>query len=145
MHAAEQTILGNSFLVANSGAIDKRKLIAKAKESGSPDTIFGDPTVSGATLTVGAFGTTSNTQIFPLPQGMSPSTGKPFWSGDFLKGYKYKDPKGDNGPIKGASIKQSGSGLGTACSRLRSSASARTVRCSWCRRIPARALASCSI
>ena len=107
-HAADQTILGNSFLLKNPGPVDKRKVIAKAKESNSPNTIMGNPTVAGGTLTVTANGTTPSSQVFPLPQGTSPSTGKPFWSGDAVKGFKYKDPKGDNGPIKGASIKKSG-------------------------------------
>jgi hypothetical protein len=49
-------------------------------------------------------------QTFNLPQGTSPSTGKLFWSGDPVKGFKYKDPKYDNGPIKGLIIKKSGSG-----------------------------------
>src|SRR6185295_373925 len=107
-HAADQTILGNSFLLKNPGPVDKRKVIAKAKESGSTNNIMGNPTVAGGTLTVQAFGTSPSAQVFPLPQGTSPSTGKPFWSGDAVKGFKYKDPKGDNGPIKGASIKKSG-------------------------------------
>ena len=29
---------------------------------------------------------------------------KPFWSGDAVKGFKYKDPKGDNGTVSGAKI-----------------------------------------
>ena len=87
-YAADQTILGNSFLLKNPGPIDKRKVIAKAKESGSPNTIMGNPTVAGGTLTVTANGTSPSAQVFPLPQGTSPSTGKPFWSGDAVKGFK---------------------------------------------------------
>ena len=41
---------------------------------------------------------------------MSPTTGKPFWSGDAVKGFKYKDSKGENGPVKVVQIKKSTSG-----------------------------------
>ena len=108
-HAADQTILGSSFQVKNPGAIEKRKVGAKAKEKPSSNTIVGNPTVAGGTLVITANGTTPSTQAFALPQGVSPSTGKNFWSGDAVKGFKYKDPKGDNGPVKGASIKKTGS------------------------------------
>mgnify|MGYP003693644433 CR=1 FL=1 len=41
---------------------DKRKIIVKAKEVASPDTIVGNPVANGATLTVSANGGTSTTQ-----------------------------------------------------------------------------------
>src|SRR6185503_17118519 len=37
--------------------------------------------------------------------GISPMTGKAFWTGDAVAGFKYKDPKGENGPVKSAQIK----------------------------------------
>ena len=110
-YAADQTILGNTFLVKNPSTSDKRKIIGKAKESGSPNTIVGNPTVSGGTLVVTASGGTPSQQPFALPQGTSGITGKAFWSGDAVKGFKYKDPKGENGPVKVAQIKKAPSGV----------------------------------
>jgi hypothetical protein len=105
-HAADQTILGRSFIVKNPAAADKRKVTGAAKEVDSPNTIVGDPTLpgsaggailgsaggailgsaggallgsaGGAVLTVIANGDHPSQQIFPLKQGKS-STGKPFW------------------------------------------------------------------
>lgn len=110
-HAADQTVLGSSLQLKNPGTPDKAKLTGKAKEKASGNTIVGDPTVSGATLTVRANGTTPTSQTFNLPQGTSPSTGKLYWTGTTAKGFAYKDPKLENGPIKGASIKKSGGGV----------------------------------
>jgi hypothetical protein len=110
-YAADQTILGNTFLVKNPSTIDKRKIIGKAKEPGSPNTIVGNPTASGGSLVITASGGTPSAQTFALPQGTSGITGKPFWSGDAVKGFKYKDPKGENGPVKVAQIKKAPSGV----------------------------------
>jgi len=110
-YAADQTILGNTFLVKNPSTAAKRKIIGKAKESGSPNTIVGNPTVSGGSLVITASGGTPTAQPFALPQGTSGITGKAFWSGDAIKGFKYKDPKGENGPVKVAQIKKAPSGV----------------------------------
>ena len=109
-YAADQTILGNNFLVKNPGTTDKRKIVGKAKESGSANTINGNPVAAGATLTIRADGGSPSVQVFGLPQGTITATGKPAWSGDATKGFKYKDPKGQNGPVKIAQIKKSASG-----------------------------------
>jgi len=109
-HAADQTILGNQLQVKNPSTADKRKVVVKAKEKLSPNTIVGNPTVSGASLSVSVGGGTPSAQVFPLPQGVSGITGKPFWSGDAVKGFKYKDSKGENGPVKSAQIKKTSSG-----------------------------------
>jgi hypothetical protein len=109
-HAADQTILGDTLQVKNPSTPDKRKIVAKAKEKGSTNTLVGNPTLGGATLTIRANGGSPTSQTFNLPIGTSPSTGKPFWSGDPVKGFKYKDAKYDNGPIKGLTIKKSASG-----------------------------------
>ena len=77
-YAADQTILGNTFLVKNPSTAAKRKVIGKAKEPGSPNTIVGNPTVTGGTLVITASGGTPSAQPFALPQGTS-ITGKPFW------------------------------------------------------------------
>src|SRR5215467_5889704 len=108
-HASDQTILGNQLAVKNPSTPDKRKLTVKAKESGSPDTIVGNPATAGATLTVTANGDHPSTQTFTLPTGTSGTTGKAFWSGDAVKGFKYKDARGENGPVKVAQLKKSGS------------------------------------
>lgn len=107
-HAADQTVLGSSMVLKNPSTPEKRKVTVKAKESASDDTLIGDPTAAGATVTIDAEGGSPTTQTFALPAGTSPTTGKPFWTGDALRGFTYKDPKGDNGPVKQAQIKRSG-------------------------------------
>src|SRR5262245_30348984 len=107
--AADQSILGKSFLVKqNPSNPATRKIVGSGKEKNSSATFFGNPTLNGsaggAILQIFAQGATSTAQTFTLPSGTG-STGKPFWSGDMFKGFKYKDPKGDNGPVSGASIK----------------------------------------
>jgi hypothetical protein len=103
--AVDQTILGNGLAVKDPSTPDKRKVSAKAKETASSNTIVGDPTASGATLTVTLDGANPSSETYGLPTGISPTTGKVFWSGDAIRGFKYKDPKGDNGPVKIAQIK----------------------------------------
>ncbi len=109
-HAADQTILGNQLQVKNPSTPDKRKVTLKAKEKTSPNTIVGNPTATGATLTVRANGGTPTAQTFALPQGTSGITGKPFWTGDAVKGFKYKDSKGEQSAVKSVQIKKTGSG-----------------------------------
>lgn len=109
--AVDQTILGSQLLLKNPSTVVKRKLVGKAKEKASPNTISGNPTATGATLIVTANGGTSGNQTFVLPTGSSGITGKPFWSGDATKGFKYKDPKLENSAIKGLTIKKSGGGV----------------------------------
>jgi hypothetical protein len=106
-HAADQTVLGKQLLVKDPSTPDKRKVILKAVEAGTDNTLVGDPTVDGATLSIdlyGLVGGTTSSQVFDLPAGMN-AKGKPFWSGDATKGYKYKDAKGENGPLKLAKLK----------------------------------------
>ncbi len=102
--AADQAVRGKVLLV-KGGEASKRKVVVKAKENGSSATIVGDPTVDGATLVVDAIGGSTNSQTFNLPTGTSVATGKPFWSGDATKGFKYKDRDGENGPVKVAKLK----------------------------------------
>jgi hypothetical protein len=109
-YAADQTILGNSLTVKNPSTPDKRKVTGKGKEKGSTNTIVGNPTTFGGTLTLSAGGGTPSSQPFALPQGTSGITGKQFWTGDAIKGFKYKDPKGENGAVKLAQIKKTPSG-----------------------------------
>jgi len=106
---ADQAILGKLLLVSNPGSADKRKVVVKAKDPASGDTIAGDPTLNGATLVVDAIGGSTNSETYQLPAGMS-AGGKPFWKGDVDKGFKYVDKAGENGPVKVAQIKKTGSG-----------------------------------
>jgi len=112
-HAADQAILGSKFLVKNPGSPIARRIVVRAKETASGDTIVGSPVTGGATLTLSASGATSSSQTFKLPAATSPSTGKPFWSGDAVKGFKYKDSKGENGPVKVVQVKKSPKGAFT--------------------------------
>src|SRR5262249_6380658 len=97
----------------NPGAVTKRSVVVKAKETASPDALLGDVTFEGADLTVVLSGGTPNEQTWPLPIGSSAISGKPFWSGDAVKGFKYKDTKLENGPVKSAAIKKTKKGLFT--------------------------------
>jgi hypothetical protein len=108
--AADQTILGKTFLVKDPkpGDVSKRLISTVAKEKGSPNTIEGDPTIIGATLTLIANGGDSSSQAFLLPQGFNVK-GKPFWQ-PTKTGYKYGDAKGEQGPVKAAQISLATSG-----------------------------------
>ncbi len=112
--ATDQTILGKSISVkAKPGDASKTKISGSASEKNSPDTLVGDPTAAGsaggAILTIFANGGSSTAQSFVLGQGTD-LHGKPFWSGDVVKGFKYKDPKGAQGAVKSAQIKLSKNG-----------------------------------
>jgi phospholipase C len=102
--AAEQAVLGSKLLVKNPSTADKKKVLVSAKESPSSATLVGDPTTNGATLSIRLTGLAPDEETFSLPAGISPMTGKPFWSGDAVKGFKYKDKKGENGAVAGAQI-----------------------------------------
>src|SRR5262245_58321604 len=107
-YAADQTILGKSFSVkAKPGDATKTNVSTSADEKNSSNTLVGNPTLSsggGAILSISEDGGTPASQTFPLPQGTS-SKGKPFWSGDTAKGFKYSDSKGEQGPVKSVSVK----------------------------------------
>ncbi len=107
-HAADQTVRGTTLIVKDPGTPAKRKITVKAKETASDDTLVGDPTIDGATVTISVDGATSSNQAFVLPAGISPAKQKPFWTGDAVKGFKYKDGKFENGPVKSAQIKLKG-------------------------------------
>jgi hypothetical protein len=111
-HAATQTILGSAFIAKNPSTPDRREVIGKAKEPGSPNTLIGNPVALGGTLTVSASGGSPSSQVFVLPQGTN-FAGKPFWTGDVLKGFKYKDGRGENSAVKTLKIKRSAGGVFT--------------------------------
>ena len=111
--AAEQTILGKSITIKDpKPGVDatKRRVSGSGKEKNSPNTIVGNPTLTGAVLQVFAFGATPSAQTFLLSQGTSIITGKQFWNTSGSTGYKYKDSKGEQGPVKSVGIKRSPSG-----------------------------------
>lgn len=96
--APGQTLLGTKFLVKNPDPADatKRKVVVQAKETSSPNTLDGDPVVSGASLTVNVAGAVPSSQVLSLPAaGWAP----------VKDGFKYSDPKLALGPVKSAQIK----------------------------------------
>ncbi len=103
-HAADQTVLGSVLMVKNPGAAAQRKILIKAKETASDDTLVGNPGVSGATVTVSVGGANPSEETYSLPAGLSATTGKPYWTGGGPGGFKYRDPDGENGPVKKAQI-----------------------------------------
>ena len=54
VHAADQTVRGSTLIVKDPGTDAKRKITVKAKEAASDNTLVGDPTVSGASVTITA-------------------------------------------------------------------------------------------
>jgi hypothetical protein len=114
VRADDQTVLGRSITVKNTpGDATRRQVKGSAKEKRSPNTLIGDPTTAGsaggAVLTIVANGGTPSVQTFVLNQGTS-SAGEPFWSGDAVKGFTYRDPNGDQGAVERATIRRSASG-----------------------------------
>ena len=101
-NAADQTVLGKQILVKDPSTPDKRKIVLKAQEDATDNSVVGDPTTAGATLTISVYGGASSSQFFTLPPAN--------WSGDAVKGFKYKDATGANGPIKTAKIKKTAGG-----------------------------------
>ncbi len=102
--AATQTVLGRALRLKNPSTPDKRKIVVKAREPASDNTIVGDPTTDGATLVVVVRGATIGSQTFALPAGTNSATGRPFWTGDATNGFRYRDARGENGAVKSADI-----------------------------------------
>src|SRR5262245_8148540 len=97
--AADRTIRGRQLQLKDPRPADptKRKIVGQAKETLSPETIVGDPTVDGATLTVFVDGASPASQPFTLP-----ATG---WRA-VATGFKYRDSTGLNGPVRSAQIQR---------------------------------------
>jgi len=76
-HAADQIVHGVTLIVKDPGAAAKRKVTLKAKETATDNTLVGDPTVDGATVTITLDGASPSTQTFTLPAVVSPTTHKP--------------------------------------------------------------------
>src|SRR5690242_1042339 len=90
---ADQWILGKQLRVQDPGSPESRHVTGDAREYGSSNTVVGDPTVAGATLTIRADGDDPTQQTFPLPQATDAS-GRLYWTGNSVVGFKYKDSKG---------------------------------------------------
>jgi hypothetical protein len=103
-YTADQTILGRTMTVRNRpDHPNQRSVVGRAKEKQSPNTVVGDPTVGGATLSVFANGATPTTQTFALPAAG--------WVATSPSAYKYKDSNGTYGAVKRALIKRTTGGV----------------------------------
>lgn len=109
--AADQTVLGRSLIVKNPSTFEKRRLKVIGSEKGSLNTLVGNPALNGASVRVVLQGANPTDATYALPQGVD-VTGKTFWSllssGD---GYRYKDGRGEQGPVKTLSLRASPAGF----------------------------------
>ena len=102
--AANQTVLGRVFLVANPdpGDTTKRRVKVVAREPSGSTSLVGDPTVNGASLFVVA-----NDANLPPDTGyhfLLPAAG---WAAT-ATGYAYRDSDGVHGAVKVARIEDTG-------------------------------------
>jgi acetyl esterase/lipase len=102
---ADQTVLGRTLIVKNPGTPAERTITLRARETASDNALVGYPSSGGATLTITVNGGTPSAETYALPVGTSAASQKPFWTGDSLRGFKYADPAGENGPVRRALIK----------------------------------------
>ena len=107
--AAEQTVLGSLFGVRDPGVAARRTVTAAAAEKASDATVVGDPLTGGGVLEVLANGATPSGQSFALPQGTS-SAGKPYWTAIGTHGFRYRDARGENGPVKSVQLQKTPAG-----------------------------------
>jgi hypothetical protein len=96
---ADQHVLGSVLIVKNPSTPGKRRIVVRAREQKSDDTLVGDPVTNGASVTITASGATSSSGTYPMPAG----TG--FWRGDSAHGFRYGDPHGQNGAVRSALIR----------------------------------------
>lgn len=104
-HAADQHVLGNRLLVVDPGTSARRRIVVRAREPSSDNTLVGDPTISGASITIDLAGVHPSSQVFVLPTGVSAASLQPFWTSAPGKGFTYRDRRGENGPVKAAQIR----------------------------------------
>jgi len=110
---ADQTLLGRKLVVKDASAgtdPSRRTVIASVREKGSPNTIVGSPLADGAVLEITADGGNPTAQSFVLLAG-NDSRGKPFWRALGAGGFRYADPRGEQGPVKKVVFRRSPSGL----------------------------------
>ncbi len=89
--AADQSILGKLLVVKT----DRVRVVGD--ESGSPNTVVGDPTVAGATLRIYANGGSSTSQTITLPAAR--------WNAGFPDGYGFL-ASGQAGPVRFVRIRK---------------------------------------
>ncbi len=106
-NAADQIVHGSQLVIKDPSTPDRRKITVKAKETASDDTLVGDPIGNGAVVTISADGGTPSVETYALPAGTG-AAGQPFWTGDSVKGFRYRDSKGENGPVRAALLKLHG-------------------------------------
>jgi len=102
VRAAQQGVAGKKIKIQNidpGGDPSRRRITYQGNERQSPNTLVGDPTVSGATLAVQL---DSQTQCFSMP-----ASG---WSSQSGVLFRYSDGSGANGPVKVALIKRTAGG-----------------------------------
>ncbi|HEY8514758.1 MAG TPA: hypothetical protein VIS07_04490 [Candidatus Binatia bacterium] len=115
-HAEDQTLLGQRLEIANPAPTkpERRRLVLTAGERQSPNTLTGDPTVAGsdggALLQIRTSGVTPSNLVLPLPQGTARS-GKPFWRATAGQGFRYADPRGENGPVSSLVVRKAPNGV----------------------------------
>jgi hypothetical protein len=119
--AADQTIRGFQLVVNNPKPADstQRTVVVSASEDDSPNTITGMPTgtTAAAFLEVIANGANPTAQVFPLHQGTA-GNGRPFWRAVGSTGFRYRDPRGEQGPVKSVLIVKTGRGTFRLKARL---------------------------
>jgi hypothetical protein len=102
-YTADQAILGRVMTLKDpSNRPNAGSVVGRGKEKHSPNTVVGDPTVGGATLSVFANGATASSQTFTLPAAG--------WIAAGPSAFKYKDASGTFGPVKRALIKRASNG-----------------------------------
>jgi hypothetical protein len=105
LHAADQPILGKSLRVGSPsvGSRGYRKVVVRAREPASPQTISGDPTTppdtEAALLQIILDGATPSTQTFTLRPGTARDD-KPFWRALAPAGFEYVDRFREQGPVQ---------------------------------------------
>lgn len=105
VHAADQTVLGKSVSVANPRPTDptRRALVASGRERQSPNTVVGNPSIAGATVTFFVDGASSANQAFVLPAAG--------WKAK-KSGYQYRHAVG-SGAVSSASLTRGTNGAFT--------------------------------
>jgi len=112
--AADQALQGAAFAVSDPSPSDpaRRKLSFVARESGGSP-VSGDPVApassGGAMLQILLEGGAPSAQLFALPE-LAPSRRKPFWRPIGSAGFRYADPRGENGPVRSLRLRLSRSG-----------------------------------
>jgi hypothetical protein len=113
--AADQAVPGRRLVVSDPtpGDATQRRLVATAREPRSAASPSGDPTLGtgfgGAVLEVVANGGTPSSQLFGLAQGTAAS-GAPFWTAAGAAGYRYRDPAGEQGPVRALRVERDRAG-----------------------------------